>query len=151
MDDDIIEDDNKNVEAASTSIPQLTLEKSISIKYRTLSIQTSESIQAQKLYLKKEKTHNFSDDEIAQLDYHTLPVNLIWQRVKAMQPSASKFSNILLWFAAIIMILSYQPFGMPNPAPIEPCVGECSDNCSNYSSRVWCVSRLVNIKGDEVD
>lgn len=35
-DDDIIEDDNKNVEAASTSIPQLTLEKSISIKYRTL-------------------------------------------------------------------------------------------------------------------
>lgn len=35
-DDDIIENDNKNVEAASTSIPQLTLEKSISIKYRTL-------------------------------------------------------------------------------------------------------------------
>jgi hypothetical protein len=34
--DFIIEEDNKNVEAASTSIPQLTLEKSISIKYRTL-------------------------------------------------------------------------------------------------------------------
>ena len=33
--DYIMEDNNKN-EAASTSIPQLTLEKSMSIKYRTL-------------------------------------------------------------------------------------------------------------------
>ncbi|PKY27748.1 calcium ATPase [Rhizophagus irregularis] len=155
-DDDIIENDNKNVEAASTSIPQLTLEKSISIKYRTLSIQTSESIQAQKLYLKKEKPIISPDDEIAQLDYHTLPVNLIWQRVESnatlglnsqtvtrrlqhdgknliSSPKNNVIYKILgylfggfcslLWFAAIIMILSYQPFGMPNPAPLNLALG----------------------------
>jgi len=52
--DFIIENDNNNVEASS-SIPQLTLEKSIPIKYRTLSIQTSDSIQAHRLHKKKEK------------------------------------------------------------------------------------------------
>jgi sodium/potassium-transporting ATPase subunit alpha len=29
----------------------------------------------------------------------------------------------LLWFAAIIMILSYKPFGMPNPAPLNLALG----------------------------
>jgi sodium/potassium-transporting ATPase subunit alpha len=29
----------------------------------------------------------------------------------------------LLWFAAIIMILSYEPFGKPNPAPLNLALG----------------------------
>lgn len=50
---DIVEDHNRNV--ATYSIPRLTLERSLSINYRTLSIQTSDSIQARKYRIKKEK------------------------------------------------------------------------------------------------
>ncbi|CAG8567609.1 1649_t:CDS:2 [Funneliformis mosseae] len=57
-------------------------ERSLSINYRTLSIQTSDSIQARKYQIKKEKkvATISPDDDIAQLNYHTLPVNLIWER-----------------------------------------------------------------------
>ncbi|RIA98676.1 hypothetical protein C1645_748901 [Glomus cerebriforme] len=154
--DDILEVDNKNVGSTSTSIPPLTLDKTMSITYRTLSIQTAESIEARKHHIKKEKPVISPDDEIARLDYHTLPVNLIWQRVESnanlglnsqtatyrlqhdgkntiSPPKSNVVYKILgylfggfcslLWFAAIIMILSYKPFGNPNPAPLNLALG----------------------------
>ncbi|CAG8572667.1 7033_t:CDS:10 [Acaulospora morrowiae] len=149
--------DQRNV--ATTSIPQLTLERTLSIKYRTLSIQTSDSIQARKnkAHIKKEKKTSVSpDDEIAHLDYHTISVDEILQRFESNEnlgldsrtatyrlqrdgrnvitpPKNNIILKILnyllggfcslLWFAALICILSYKPLGEPNPAPINLALG----------------------------